>query len=150
MAAQTLFHIRVKAYVWRALDDLIEDCGLELHALADGVTVRIDANNANEPDCIVHAGPERPGEDLEIPDPIIVVEVISPTSSSRDEGRKRRDYFSLPSVEHYLIVDPQNRSVLHYDRSNWQGRGRRLKEPDTADLTPPGLALPVHRCFSRS
>ena len=68
MASETLFHIRVKGYVWLALMDAIDASGLELHALTDGATVRIDPRNAVEPDCLVYAGPERPGEDIEVPD----------------------------------------------------------------------------------
>ena len=40
------------------------------------------------------------------------------------------------------------RTVLHFDRTNWQTEGRVLGEADTVDLSPPGLMLPVRRCFS--
>lgn len=149
MPAETLFHIKVKFFVALVLTELAEASGLALHALSDGATVRIDKHNANEPDSLVYAGPERPDDDLEVPDPIIVAEVISPTSGARDKNRKRHDYFSLPSVEHYLVVDPKSRTVLHFNRANWEGKGKRLGEADTVDLTPPGLELAVRRCFSR-
>lgn len=150
MPSETLFHVRVKAYVWLALVDAIEKSGLELHALTDGATVRIDPRNTNEPDCLVHAGPERPGEDLEIPDPVIVAEVVSPTSSKRDKVRKRADYFSLPSVEHYLVVDPVERTVLHIRRADRpDDDGRLLREGDTLDLSPMVLQVEVRRFFAR-
>ena len=74
--------------------------------------------------------------------------MISPTSSARDKNRKRQDYFSLASVAHYLIVDPAQRTMLHFDRANWRCEGQLLAEADAVDLTPPGLAFPVRRCFS--
>ena len=150
MPFETLYHVRVKFFVCLALMEAVEASGLELHALSDGATVRIDPRNANEPDSLVHAGPERPGEDLEVPDPVIVVEVISPTSGQRDKVFKRADYFSLPSVAHYLIVDPVARTVQHLQRADQpDGDGRLLAESDTLILSPPGLKVDVRRCFGR-
>ena len=150
MPSETLFHVRVKFFVCLALMDAVEASGLELHALSDGATVRIDPRNANEPDSLVYTGPERPGEDLEVPDPLIVVEVISPTSDKRDKVSKRADYFSLPSVAHYLIVDPVERTVWHLRPADQpDGDGLLLGEGDTLALAPPGLTVDVRRCFGR-
>jgi Uma2 family endonuclease len=150
MASETLYHIRVKLYVCVAIMDAIEASGLDLHALTDGATVRIDPRNANEPDCLVYAGPERPGEDLEVPDPVVVVEVVSPTSSKRDKVKKRADYFSLPSVEHYLVVDPVERTVQHIRRSDSpDAQGRCLREGEFLNLAPLGLVVEVRRFFNR-
>ena len=147
MPSETLDQIDVKAFAWLALKEIVSESGLDLHAVSDGATVRIGKNNANEPDALVYAGARRPGRSLEVPDPIIVVEVVSPTSGKRDRTGKRQDYFSLPSVAHYLVVDPEEQTVLHFDRGNWQGEGRLLGMADTVGLTPPGLLLPVRRCF---
>ena len=51
-------------------------------------------------------------------------------------------------VAHYLVVDPTTRTVLHFDRANWQQNGSRLGEEDVVELKPPGISLPVRRCFS--
>ena len=147
MPSETFDHIDAKFFVCLALKQLVAGSGGTLHVLSDGATVRIDPHNANEPDALVYAGPKRPGRSIELADPIIVVEVVYPNSHSRDKVRKRQDYFSLPSVEHYLVVEPEGRAVLHFDRANWQGEGRRLGETDILELTPPGLRLPVQRCF---
>ena len=151
MPSETLGHIDVKSFVWLALrESVAASRRTDLHVLADGATVRIDENNANEPDALIYSGPKRADSEIEIPDPVIVVEVISPTSGPRDKVRKRQDYFSLPSVEHYLAIDFAARTVIHFDKSNWQSDGRLLGEADVADLSPPGLMLPIRRCFSFS
>lgn len=148
MPSETFGHIDVKFFVCLVLKEIVAASGVELHVLSDGATVRIDPQNANEPDALVYGGPKRALSTIELSDPVIVVEVVSPTSGSRDKVRKRQDYFSLPSVAHYLVVDPDERIVLHFDRDNWQGEGRPLDEGATADLTPPGLQLPIRRCFA--
>lgn len=147
MPSETFDHIDVKFFVCLALKEIIAGSGLELHALSDGATVRIDPGNANEPDALVYAGPKRAGRSIELTDPLIVVEVVSPSSGSRDRITKRQDYFSLPGVAHYLVIEPETRTLLHFNRANWQGEGLLLAESDTADLSPPGLKLPVRRCF---
>ena len=50
-------------------------------------------------------------------DPIIVVEVVSPSSLARDAGAKLEDYFRLPSVQHYLILKTENRTIIHHQRA---------------------------------
>ena len=133
MPSETFDHIDVKSFVWLTFKELVAESGLDLHVRGDGATVRIDEYNANEPDCLVYAGPKRPGKTLEMSDPVIVVEVVSPTSGKRDKGRKKQDYFSLACVEHNLVVDPDQRTVLHFDRSNFDGHGRLLGEGAIVD-----------------
>ncbi len=43
---------------------------------------------------------------LEVPNPLIVVEVLSPSTQSFDLGGKLQGYFALPSLRHYIILDP--------------------------------------------
>ena len=57
---------------------------------------------------------------------------------------------ALASVEHYLVIDPETKTVLHFNRDNWQGDGHELGVDDMARLDPPGIALPIRRCFARS
>ena len=63
----------------------------------------------------------RPDDAIAITDPIIVVEVLSPSTAAIDHGRKLSGYFSLKSVEHYLILDPERRVVIHHKRGASDG-----------------------------
>ena len=49
-----------------------------------------------------------------------MVEVASPSTRKIDASLKLTGYFSLPSVQHYLIVDPDGPPVIHHRR---QGDG---------------------------
>ena len=57
-----------------------------------------------------------PPDAIKLRDPMIVVEVLSPSTSARDVGAKLEDYFRLPSVQHYLIVRTENRTIIHHAR----------------------------------
>lgn len=56
-----------------------------------------------------------------IDDSVIVVEVVSPLSSTIDRDAKLEGYFRLPSVPHYLIVKARERRVIYH---RWDEAGR--------------------------
>ena len=43
-----------------------------------------------------------------------------PSTAAIDHGRKLSGYFSLPSVQHYLILDPDWRVAIHHKRGEWR------------------------------
>lgn len=86
MAPECVNHGRAKARAWRALDAAIAGRGLACEALLDGPTVRIDDRTVYEPDTLVRCGARLPGDAIEVNDPAIVVEVVSPSSRGIDKG----------------------------------------------------------------
>ena len=116
MAPERAGHARAKGRVYRALGDAIARAGLDCEAFTDGMTVRIDTGTVYEPDALVRCGPRTPDAAVEIADPAIVVEVVSPSSRGADTGAKLGDYFTLPSVRHYLVVNAETRTLIHHRR----------------------------------
>ena len=106
MAPERLAHLETKAVALIALTSAIRRAGLPCNAVPDGATVRIAARTAFEPDVLVYCGSRLPPETIEIPEPMMVVEVVSKGTAARDHGVKLAGYFSLPSLVHYLILDP--------------------------------------------
>jgi Uma2 family endonuclease len=53
-----------------------------------------------------------------IPDPILIMEVISPTTEREDRGRKKFDYFATPSIQQYAIIEQDARRVDLYTRTD--------------------------------
>ncbi|PPD25803.1 MAG: hypothetical protein CTY20_15340 [Hyphomicrobium sp.] len=150
MSPETTGHISVKVLVVIAFMDAIEDQGLELHALGDGATVRISDRTAFEPDAVVYGGPELGRKEMIVPAPVIVVEVVSPSSGGRDSSVKLAGYFAVPSVTHYLVVDGDEQTVVHHRRTAGKEIATRLLgSSDTLDLAPTGLSVAVRRFFAR-
>lgn len=71
--------------------------------------------NVLYPDLSVSCGPTRLSE-TELVDPILVVEVLLPSTAADDYGRKRRSYQSIPSLRHILIVSQDRALVELYTR----------------------------------
>ena len=139
MPAERLIHTRIKTSAFLALRRAVETAGLPCEVLPDGPTVRIDEHTAYEPDALVHCGESPAPNSLLITNPIIVVEVLSPTTAHSDTSAKLIGYFKLPSVAHYLVIDPDARTVTHYARNGAPA----LLAGGPLRLDPPGLDLKV-------
>ena len=110
-------------------------------ALAAGITVRIDETTAHEPDALIYCGPKLAASALEVKNPVVVVEVLSPSSKHIDASLKLASYFRLPSVDHYLIVDPDRPRIIHHARRSDGSIATRIVQDGAIALDPPGLEL---------
>ena len=147
MAPERAAHLETKAEALIALRSAIERAKAPCRAIPDGATVRISARTAFEPNALVYCGPRLPPDALEIAEPVIVVEVLSEGTAARDHGVKLAGYFSLPSVAHYLILDPESRVAIHHRRGQGEVIETRIFKDGVLTLDPPGLQIPVEDLF---
>jgi Uma2 family endonuclease len=56
------------------------------------------------PDLVVAARFDDTAVDI-VPEPVVVVEVISPTSYARDTVTKNREYCANPSIQQYVVIE---------------------------------------------
>lgn len=143
MAPERIVHSRAKLAAVRSLADAIAKAGLPCEAFMEGPGVRIDAATSYQPDAVVQCGPRLAGDVRFIDVPVIVVEILSPSTAYRDLGRKARNYFRVSTIAHYLIVDAEDRIVTHHRRA--EGGAIITMPLDKGDLTldPPGLTVTV-------
>ena len=111
------------------------------------MTIRIDDHTAYEPDALVYCGERLPRGSLTAPNPIVIVEVLSPTTAHTDTSAKLIGYFSLPSVQHYLVIDPDKRVVTHHLRAPDGGITAHSSTDGALRLDPPGIELKVADLF---
>jgi Uma2 family endonuclease len=142
MSPARVRHGTMKLSVYRALQDAIERAGLPCHVQPDGVAVHVNDRKWYEPDALVYCGPEAPGDDISIGNPIIVVEVASPSTVRLDETVKLSGYFEVPSVQHFLIVYP-NKPIVHHQRQVDGNILTRLLSAGPLRLDPPGIEIDV-------
>ncbi|KQP30186.1 hypothetical protein ASF27_04375 [Methylobacterium sp. Leaf102] len=150
MALQRVRYAETKFSVQLALRAGIREAGLPCRMLPDGITVRVDAATCFEPDAMVHCG-ERLGPDAtQAPPPIVVVEVLSPSTGQIDTTPKLVGYFRVPSVMHSLIVDPVRRMIIHHRRGTEDLIETRLASTGRLELEPPGPTLTGAALFTES
>jgi Uma2 family endonuclease len=76
-----------------------------------------------------------------------VVEVLSPSTAADDHGVKLDGYFSLLSVEHYLILDADRRVMIRHKRSHAGAIETRALRDGRVLLDPPGIEAEVAAFF---
>ena len=102
---------------------------------------------------IICGRPEHPAHDHQATtNPLVVVEVLSPTSEGDDEGNKRRDFQSLGSLQAYVLAAQDARYVKVYrrtDRGDWRSEPEVYRGGVSFEL--PGLvrAIAVDEVYDR-
>lgn len=142
MSPERIQHVRIKSRVWAAIDRAVRTAALDCEALADGVTIEVDADTDYEPDAVVDCGPSLHPDATAATNPVIVVEVSSPSIQSVDSGEKLANYFRGPSIQHYLIVRARRQEIIHHWRVGEDIISRTLNVGPIR-LDPPGIVVDV-------
>jgi Uma2 family endonuclease len=145
MAPERGAHLRVKAAIYKALDRAVVAAGVDCQALPDGATVETGESDY-EPDALVNCGAPMPDDAVAAPNPVIVVEVLSPGTAATDTGGKLEGYFRVASVAHYLIVHPTRRVVTHHRRTN-EGIATRIVASGPIRMDPPGIVITLEEIY---
>jgi Uma2 family endonuclease len=148
MAPERALHALTKFAAQKALENEITRAGLPCRVFPDGMTVRMNARTAFEPDALVVCPPPTDLNSMEIANPVIVVEVLSPSTAADDHGVKLDGYFSLASLAHYLILDPDRRVMIHHRRGRAGAIETRVLREGVVILDPPGFEAQVAAFFA--
>jgi len=147
MAAERLVHADRKALVWLGLRRAVAAAGLFCHVYPDGATVETGESDY-EPDAVVRCGEPLPNDAIAVPDPVIIVEVLSPSTRHVDLTRKLAGYFLLPSLRHYLIFWADETRVVHHRRPvDGADIQTRIISAGPIVLDPPGLTITLEEVY---
>lgn len=140
-------HWEAKFSIATALKAAVKKSGLRCYAVPEGASLRVTDSRVFEPDAMVYCGDRIAPDDLYVPNPIVVVEVRSPSTASFDHGLKLQEYFKLESVQHYLIIDPKGPLVIHHSRGTGDALLTRIVSSTALRLDPPGLDVDLSELF---
>ena len=143
MAPERAGHARVKTETLFAFRSAIAAARGSCEAFGDGMAVRVDESTVYEPDAMVRCGQRTPNDAVEVNDPVVVAEVVSPSSRGIDAGVKLADYFRLPAVRHYLVLQPETRRVIHHERRETGEIATSIVDEGALVLDPPGITVRV-------
>jgi Uma2 family endonuclease len=147
MTGGTRRHNRVVHNLFRALDRRLSGGPCEPSTF--NAALRIPTGNVRYPDLLVDCGPYRP-DDYAANEPVLVAEVLSPSTRVFDLTGKLEEYRTVPSLRHILLLDPDEpRARLHSRTSESDPWKWRLLQGEAADitLTALGVALPLGECY---
>lgn len=102
------------------------------------LAIRTGAARSRLPDASVVCGdgPERYADD-----PVMVVEVLSPSTEAEDRGAKLREYLALPSLRHYLLLAQDAPHAELYSRADDGGWRYEVVADPLAVLRLPGIGV---------
>jgi Uma2 family endonuclease len=85
-----------------------------------------------------------------IPQPVVVIEVLSPSTIEHDRGRKAYDYRRMPSVQEIVLVASEQRHIVI-----WRRRGAKWEVEDligdaVLELEAVGVRIPFAAIYTDS
>lgn len=108
--------------------------------MTDDIAVPTPGGNVRRPDLTVECG-EFQDSDVQTSEPVLVLEVLSPSTVDVDRFVKLEEYKRLASLRHILIADAFKAHVLAYSRTDDGGWGS-ISHIGTDSTVP----LPVLDC----
>lgn len=149
MSPERSRHNLTKLHVVNALIDAIEASGADCTAYTDGMGVRCNDGALYEPDASIQIGRPMDGDAVEMTAPVVVVEVLSPSSSKSDATTKLIGYLSVASIAHYLVIDSLHKTVVHHRRISASECETSIVTSGSIDLDPPGIKVSVAALFGK-
>lgn len=147
--AERVVHNRLKLATTIAMRDAIRARRLPCQVFADGMPVLAGDESRFEPDVMVRCGPRLPDEATLVLDPVIVVEVTSPSTKRVDALAKFAKYFGNPTIMHYLIVLTDERRAIHHRRAaDGTIVSAALGPTEAIRFEPPGIDLDLGEIFA--
>ncbi len=142
MTGGNLGHSRLIGNLNRQLGNRLEGKGCE--PLGPDAGVATIGETVRYPDAVVTCA-KFSGRDRVVPNPVIVFEVVSPSSVRIDRIVKLREYQAVPTIRRYIIVEPDAVAVTVFSREH-EGEAFRaagLAEDDILLLPEIGIEISV-------
>jgi Uma2 family endonuclease len=147
MNGVTVNHATISRNLDRLLDDALK--GTACRAFGPQVGIAATAQAVRYPDAFVSAAAVA-GTARMIADPVVVFEILSPTSGRTDRIVKLREYAGVASIRRYLILEPASvgATVLERQGAGQIWRTTSLMSPDKVLRLPElGIAFPLGAAY---
>lgn len=150
MTGGTRAHSRVGGNVFAFLRVAMRGSGCRPHGPDMGI--RVDDHNVRYPDVSVFCGSSETANhdrDLVADDPVVIVEVLSPSTAQEDQGDKLQQYRALRTLETIVLIDPvleQTRVFQRRDAVGWDDAPFARRDVALPRL---GVVIPHDEIFAR-
>jgi len=110
--------------------------GKKCRCFTADLAIRIPAGNIRRPDAGIDCGVFAP-DTTSVSAPLVVIEVLSPSTRDFDMFGKLEEYKTVPTLAHIVIVDPDAPQVFHWSRPQDKTWSHELLEgPETVIQLP--------------
>jgi Uma2 family endonuclease len=99
------------------------------------------------PDAFVNCTPVSSTNTI-IPEPVVVFEVLSPTTSRTDRIEKLREYQATESIQRYVILEQDSIAATVFSRTGADWIARALTEGDVLQMPEIDIELPLSEIYA--
>jgi Uma2 family endonuclease len=99
------------------------------------------------PDVVVTCSPVAGTADI-LPDPVVVFEVLSPSTASVDRVTKNEEYRATPSIQRYIMLEQTRIAATVFARSEARWIGTVVTGDATLALPEIGVELPLSELYA--
>jgi Uma2 family endonuclease len=117
MAGSSKVNSKIASRIWRKLADKFEINGCDV--FQEGIKVAIESDNVYMyPDVVVSCDAADQEDPYFVRNPLIIVEVLSPSTETADRSKKFHIYLKIKSLRYYLLVSQEQPMIEVFSRQN--------------------------------
>jgi len=109
--------------------------------------VQVAAGSVRYPDGFVACTTVPPGTTL-VRDPVVIFEVLSPSTAGKDRVLKNQEYRATPSVRRYVLLEQNRIAATVFTREGDDRVGRLLGEDDALAMPEIGITIPLAELYA--
>jgi len=114
--------------------------------LGSDLKIQTEEDHARYPDGIVVCSPLTGGETI-VQAPVVIFEVLSPSTERTDRLVKAREYQGMPSVQRYVMLEQDSVNAVVYARSSDAWTHEILFAESILSLPEIGVELPLSELY---
>lgn len=154
MSGATLEHNRIAFDFGFTLSAALEEADSPCEVVGSDQKIYVAPRFIYLPDISIICGKAEIDSEDCLRNPTAIVEVLSPSTAPFDMGDKFRDYRTIPSLQHYILVAQDAPAVTHYERLEngfWSIVGDYTSLDDVLLLTlnAATISVPLTRIYRR-
>lgn len=138
-------HYRIASRLMVQLANQLDDAEFIVGSADFGVKT---VEGVRYPDVMVHRPSD--GNSLATASPLLVAEVLSPSSMADDFGPKARDYLLLASLQHYVVLSQKDIAMWLWTRrgEEWEGPELFADPAEPAHLIGLAVTIDIGRLYA--
>ena len=145
MTGGSFAHSRIQGKLITALNNRLlgkpcQPCGPDMRVPTNGGRYRY-------PDALVTCAPMRP-DAQDAPEPVVLFEVLSPSTEHEDRKVKLREYCSIPSVQRYVMLEQDETAATVVARTETGWSLDLLDAGGTLVMPEIGVEIPLAELYA--
>src|SRR5271165_3589388 len=140
MAGATATHSDIQRNLTIAVGSRLRGKPCKFHG--SDLKILVGENSCRYPDGMVVCSPVAPNATT-VPDPVVIFEVLSPSTAAKDRIVKAREYQATPSVKRYVMLEQARIGATVHVRAQDGWSVLILKDDDILAMPEIGLEIPL-------